>query len=170
MMIVVCFAGLTPNAPEAAALTTAANLTLEFGSRSGSWTALVLFVLLFGVLGWSVARAIRRRSRAGGVAHAVGPFLFIAPLLLVWTSSLGGFYTAETDGRILRLHSLLPGVRAEIMLKDIAVIEARPAHRGRWRMHVVSTTEKRYESATWHRDRVERSRAQLERWLHQTGR
>ena len=144
-----------------------AELTLEFGSRSGSWTALVMFALMFGVLGWSVARAVRRRSRetAGGVANAVGILLFVGPLLVIWTSSLGGFYTAQAGGRILRLHFLLPGARTDILLTEIVVVEARPAHRGRWRMLIVSATGQHHESATWHRDAVERSTAELKRWL-----
>ena len=151
-------------------MSTAAGLTLEFGSRSGSWTALALFVMMFGVLAWSVARAIRQRSRrrSSRAANVVGMSLFIGLLLLLWMSSLDGFYTAQTAGQVLRLHSLLPGVRTEIPLNEIALIEARPAHRGRWRLHVVSAAGKRYESATWHRNDVEQSSAQLKRWLHQT--
>ncbi|MGH9241348.1 MAG: hypothetical protein ACRD3G_25150 [Vicinamibacterales bacterium] len=151
-------------------LDTPASLTLEFGNRSGSWTALALFVVMFGLLGWSVTGAIRQRSRATSrtAARAIGTLLFVGPLLLLWTSSLGGFYVAETDGRILRLHSLLPGIRTEILLKEIALMQARPSHRGRWRLHLVSASGRRYESATWHRDAVEQSTARLKR-VHAAG-
>jgi hypothetical protein len=38
-------------------------MVLEFGSRSGSWFALCLFIAMFGGLGWGIAREFRRRSQ-----------------------------------------------------------------------------------------------------------
>lgn len=139
------------------------GVTLEFGSRSGSWAAVVLFTVLFAVLRWVAMREIARRSPASGagIARAVGLSLFVGPLALVWASSLGGFYMAEADTNVLRLHYLFPGTRTELPLTEIAAVEARPWYRGRWRLHVVSTGGDRYVSATWHRDSIEQSTERL---------
>jgi hypothetical protein len=141
-------------------------MTWEFGSRSGSWFALCLFAALFGVLGWGVSREIRRRSRTTPrLAHSLGFLLFLGPMWLVYASSLGGFYEAEVDGTVLRLRYLLPAVRSEIPLTEVRAIEPVPWYRGRWRLQVVATSERRYESATWQRTTISESAVQLRQAL-----
>jgi hypothetical protein len=44
---------------------------LQFGSRSGSWFALIFFAMMFGALGWAFAREIRVRH--AGTPHAARP-------------------------------------------------------------------------------------------------
>src|SRR5262245_66665548 len=81
------------------------SLVLHFGSRSGSWFALGLFVAMFGTLGWSVAREIRLRSKTSSrIAGALGLALLVGPVAMVYASSLSGVYEAEVGGGTLRLH------------------------------------------------------------------
>jgi len=147
-------------------------MTLEFGSRSGSWFAAVFFAIVFATLGWSVTREIRPRAgaTATGFAKAAGFALALGPFGLVWLTSLNGFYTAELDAHVLRLRSLIPLARTSIQLTDIAAVEARPWYRGRWRLHVVTTTGRRFVSATSDRNSVTESTSRLKRHLVNTPR
>jgi len=139
-------------------------LTFEFGSRSGSWFALVLFAVLFAILGWGVAREFRRRAAmAPLLARTFGAALFAGPLLLVYASSLGGFYDAELDGPALRMLFLLPATATETPLTDVTSAEPQPWYRGRWRLVIVASSGARYESATWHREQVLESAARIKR-------
>jgi hypothetical protein len=140
----------------------AGPLILEFGSRSGSWFALSLFTMIFAILGWGVAREVRRRSYGAAriAGRVLGLALFLGPVLLVYVSSLGGFYEAEVDGPTLRLHYLFPGDVSEIPLSDVSA-RARPWARGRWRLVVTTEAGVEYESATWHRASIEESLARL---------
>jgi hypothetical protein len=140
-------------------------LIWEFGSQSGTWFALCFFAVLFGVLGWSVSREIRRRAPgATRSAYGIGVVLSLGPMLLLYASSLGGFYVAEVEGPVLRLRYLLPAARLEIPLTDIAAVESIPWYRGRWRLEV-AVSGKRYESATSRRHAVSESAEGLKRVL-----
>ncbi len=136
---------------------------IDFGSRAGTWTALALFGLLFAVLGWAVARAIRQRSgpARGTLGRAMGMALFAGPVALIYWTSLGGFYTAFVDGAALRLQSLAPFISTTLPLADILSVTAQPWPRGRWRLVVLTNDETRYESATSSRDVVDRAAAEL---------
>jgi hypothetical protein len=85
-------------------------------------------------------------------------------MLLLYASSLGGFYVAEVEGPVLRLRYLLPAARLEIPLTDIAAVESIPWYRGRWRLEV-AVSGKRYESATSRRHAVSESAEGLKRVL-----
>lgn len=144
------------------------SVVLHFGSRSGSWFALGLFAAMFGTLGWGVAREIRLRSRAdSGMARALGLALLVGPVVMVYASSLSGFYEAQIDGNILRLHYLFPGVVSEMALADVVMARPIPAIRGRQRLQIVDRAGRQYESATWHRDSVAQSAARLKELLPQ---
>jgi hypothetical protein len=103
-----------------------------------------------------------RRRRSGGTALALGPFG------LIWLTSLNGFYTAELDTQVLRLRYLIPLAKTDVPLTDIAAVEASPWYRGRWRLHVVTTTGQRFESATWDRNAVSDAMSRLKRHLSET--
>ena len=141
-------------------------LILEFGSRSGSWFALCLFTTIFAILGWGIAREVRRRSDGARLMsrRVLGLALFLGPVVLIYASSLGGFYEAEVDGPILRLHYLFPASTVETPLSDVSA-RARPWARGRWRLVVATPSGAEYESATWHRASIEESLARLNKVL-----
>jgi hypothetical protein len=138
------------------------SLVLHFGSRGGSWFALGLFVAMFGTLGWSVAREIRLRSKtSSGMARALGLALLVGPVVMVYASSLSGFYEAQVDGATLRLHYLFPHLVAEIALADVVMARPIPAIRGRQRLQIIVRSGRQYESATWYRDSIAQSVARL---------
>jgi hypothetical protein len=99
--------------------------------------------------------------RTTGVARGLGLLLSLGPTVLVYASSLSGFYDAEVDGPVLRLRYLLPVIQSEIPLGEVSAIEPIPWYRGRWRLRVVAKSGERYESATWHRAAVSDSAVQL---------
>ena len=127
---------------------------LEFGSRSGSWFALGVFTLMFGVLGFAVARDVRLRSHGTrtGLGRLLGLSLFILPVSAIYVSMISGFYEAEIDGPIIRLRYFVPAVVAEL---PAAQASARivPAYRDRVRF-VIATPDASYESTPWPRQRV----------------
>jgi hypothetical protein len=147
---------------------TPGSVVLQCGSRSGSWFALGLFAAMFGALGWGVAREIRLRSKANsGIARVLGLALLIGPVMMVYASSLSGFYEAEVEGQTLRLHYLFPQVVTELALADVVTARPIPAIRGRQRLQIVDRGGRRYESATWHRDSIARSVARLKELVPQ---
>jgi hypothetical protein len=125
-------------------------MVLAFGSRSGSWFALCLFAAIFGVLGWGIAREIRRRSqgRHQRLGIIIGFAFFAAPVTAIYASSLSGFYEAVAVGRSLRLQYLPPRVVSEIALDSISDIRAVPAYKLSWRLIVTTSSGERYQSAT----------------------
>jgi hypothetical protein len=123
---------------------------LEFGSRSGSWFALCLFVAIFGGLGWGIAREIRLRSQGPRrwLGIVVGLAFLAGPISAVYASSLSGFYEAVVVGPSIRLYYLLPGIVSEIPLSSISDVRAVPWYRLRWRLIVTTSSGGKYESAT----------------------
>ena len=144
------------------------SVILHFGSRSGSWFALALFVAMFGTLGWGVAREIRLRSKTdSGLARVLGLALLVGPVVMVYASSLSGFYEAQVDGSTLRLHYLFPGVVSEVAVADVVMARPIPAIRGRLRLQIVDRSGRQYESATWYRASIAQSAARLKELLPQ---
>jgi hypothetical protein len=133
------------------------TLILEFGSRGGSWFALAFFSLIFGALGWAVAREVRRRSRGEQLtlARVLGAALFLGPVVLVYAGMLSGFYDAEVNGATIRLRYLFPGIASEVPAAQ-ASARIAPAYRDRVRL-VVSAGDRNYQSTPWPRDRVSES-------------
>jgi hypothetical protein len=141
-------------------------VVLQFGSRSGSWFALGLFAAMFGTLGWGVAREIRlRSSRDSGIARVLGLAVVVGPVVMVYASSLSGFYEAQIDGTMLRLHYLFPRVVTEIAIADVVIVRPVPAIRGRQRLQIVDRSGRQYESATWHPAAIAQSAAELKNLL-----
>jgi hypothetical protein len=134
------------------------QVTLVFGSRAGSWFALCLFAALFGSLAFAVSRELHRRPRPVRpvATTCVGVLLFLVPVLLIYATSLGGFYEADVDDRVLRLHYLL-GATSEVPLSEVKAVRTVPSYRGRWRLEITSASAKRYKSATWHQRPVAES-------------
>jgi hypothetical protein len=136
---------------------------LELGQRGGSYLALALFASMFAVLGYGVYRESFRRAFCGRQTAAVlGALLFAGPTVLVYGSSLNGFYEAEIRSDLLVLRYLHP-ISTQVRLVDIASIRSAPAFRGRWRLSIVDLRGNEYVSATWHRDAVEAAAARLQR-------
>jgi hypothetical protein len=127
---------------------------LEFGSRSGSWFALGIFTLMFGILGFAVAREVRLRSRGTrtGLGRLLGLFLFGLPVVSIYVTMIGGFYEAEIDGNTIRLRYLLPTVVTRLP-GAAASARIQPAYRDRVRL-VIATPDASYESTPWPRQRV----------------
>jgi hypothetical protein len=138
------------------------SMMLEFGSRTGSWFALGLFGAVFGALGLGVNRETQRRSPSisAWVARGLGLLLFLGPVSLIYVTSLGGFYEAQVDRQLLRLR-YLAGSTLEVPLAQISEVRAVPWYRGRWRLQVLESSGRRYESATWDRESVATSTARL---------
>jgi hypothetical protein len=136
---------------------------LEFGSRSGSFFALGLFGGIFAIIGWGVAWEIRKRSppKLRWRGPLAGGLLFLLPVILVYSTSLNGFYEAEVQGNELRLYYLMPICVDVLRLSEISDVEAEYAFRFRWRLHITTALGRRYESATWHRTEVHESARRL---------
>jgi hypothetical protein len=130
-------------------------LTFFFGSRSGSYAALAIFAAIFALVGGVAARELRRRGGSRRAAVFLGAALFWGPLLLIHLTSTGGFYEADLRNRSLTLRYLIWPAGADVPLARILRIEARPAFKGRWRLHLETTDGAEYESATSARAVVE---------------
>lgn len=130
---------------------------LEFGSRSGSWFALIFFSLMFGALGWAFAREIRIRTqgRRTPLGRTIGALVFAGPLAFIYLSMLSGFYELEFHGKSVRLYYLFPGVVSETPLPHSSA-KIVPVYKGRVRL-VLSTDYGIFESTPWYRDRVNES-------------
>jgi hypothetical protein len=140
-----------------------APVVLEFGSRSGSWFALGVFTLMFGVLGFAVAREVRLRTHGtrAALGRLLGLSLFVIPVSLIYVSMVGGFYEAEIAGNTIRLRYFVPNVVTEL---PAAIVSARlvPAYRDRVRL-VIAVPNGSYESTPWPRALVVDSLTRLRR-------
>lgn len=128
-------------------------MILEFGSRTGSLIALSIFGLAFCALGWTMGRNFRKPMHSISIAIVV----FIFPMVLIYKSSLGGFYEAELQDDRVYLHFLLSPFTRSLPLDGIREIDAIPAFKGRWRMEIRMLDGRQYESATWNRQAVRES-------------
>lgn len=137
------------------------DFTLSFGSRSGSWAALTLFGAIFAILGALITREMARRAPEAGarVRRVIGWAFFIAPVSLIWWTSLAGFYEAQVRDGNLQLRGLT-GLATTLPASSITSIRARPWYRGRWRL-VITAAGTDYESASWHRTEVQSAGAKL---------
>ena len=138
------------------------TIMVAFGSRSGSALALAMFLVLFGAVGLASARQLARRVPPTGMKWRSLVVLACAagPAALLYASSLSGFYDVEVSGDQWRLRYLLPSSVVTLAAEDVKAVEAVPAYRGTWTLHIV-TPDGRYQSATADRAAVTQARAQL---------
>jgi hypothetical protein len=136
-------------------------IVLEFGSRSGSGFALAVFTLMFGVLGFAVAREIRLRSHGARAAlgRVLGLSLFVIPVSLIYVSMIGGFYEAELNASAIRLRYFYRDVTVEVPRPGVSA-RIVPAYRDRVRL-VLTAGDRTYESTPWPRASVDESLARL---------
>jgi len=136
-------------------------VTFVFGSRSGSYVALALFGTMFALLGGTAAWEIRHRGGSWRTALVVGGALFLGPVALIHVSSTGGFYEAELGSASVAVRYLLWPGATEVPLGSLERIEALPAFKSRWRLHLVTRDGSEYESATSARSVVETAASRL---------
>ena len=132
------------------------SAVFEFGSRLGSWLALGFFTLIFSMIGAAVGRTIRARR----TARAAGALIVAVPLALIYWTSIAGFYELELNRGAAVLRHLHPGTE-RIPLGEIASVQAMPAFKGRWRLRIVRTDGRQYDSATAGRAAVEAAARKL---------
>lgn len=136
-------------------------MLLEFGSRSGSLFALILFGAVFAALGWAVGRQMRHP----GLAVLTGLLVFGFPVALIYVSSLGGFYEARAREEEVGLHFLLSPFIKTLPREDIREVRAVHAFRLRWRLEIITRDGRRHKSATWNRIEVKEAAERLHQWL-----
>lgn len=136
-------------------------MVLQFGSRTGSYLALVLFCLVFMVVSIAIARIAARSARLQrGAAWLFGSLVFGALIATLYYSSLSGFYEAEIRSDRLVL-SYLSKTTVEIDLDQIASVRTAPAFKNTWRLYVVNQLGVEYASATAQREVVETAALKL---------
>ena len=113
---------------------------LLVGSRIGAMIALCFFALASGGVAWALARALRNRGRSPQVVLWTALAVFGIPVALVYATSLNGFYEAEARASGLTLTHLLPSLRTYVDRAAVTGVDARPAYRGTWRVHIVLTS------------------------------
>jgi hypothetical protein len=139
------------------------DLVLHVGSRGGGYAALLFFSVIFATLG-GVAAWEYHKQRLGGRGPAVlaGLAVFLGPLMLVYYSSLNGFYEAQLSPTHLELRYLPPFSRERVAWSEISRAEVRPAYRGSWRVHLILASGGELESATSNRDSIESATRRLQ--------
>jgi hypothetical protein len=139
------------------------SFVLEFGSRAGSWMALAFFAAVFGGAGYAVARALSRARADVGArwARAAGASVFAGPVVLVYVTSVAGFYDLELRQDVLRLRGLIRST-SEVPLGNVAAVRPVPFHRGTWRLEIHETSGRRHQSATSTRIDVTAAAARLQ--------
>jgi hypothetical protein len=139
------------------------DLVLHVGSRGGGYAALLFFSVIFATLGGVVAWEYRKQRPGGpGPAVLAGVAVFLGPLMLVYYSSLNGFYEAELSPTHLELRYLPPFSGERVAWSEISRAEARPVYRGSWRVHLVLASGGELESAASNRDSIEAATRRLQ--------
>ena len=113
---------------------------LLVGSRSSAMLALCFFALVFGGVAWALWRAMLNRGRSPKVALWTSIAVVTVPMALVYASSFNGFYEAEARASGVTLTQLLPSLRTYVDRAAVTRVDARPAYRGTWRVHIVLTS------------------------------
>lgn len=137
---------------------------ISLGSQ-GSTFAVVFFGTLFVVLGVAVGLAMHRSGRSRVTSWIVGFFLFLGPFGLVNATSFNGFRTIQLLDDRARLSYAIPGLHDDVPWASISKVEARPAHKLLWRVHVHTDDGDRYESVTLSQDSAREAVARLREHL-----
>jgi hypothetical protein len=153
-------------------------MTFDFGSVSGSTFALVFFLLICGTMGVLIyallahprfrrveARQLGKSFRS--VAMLFGGGIGLALFLLVYFTSINGFYRLKVDGEEIRLHYILPSRTYTLSRDEITELERAYGNRSSWRLRIRTRNGKHYESAQAGAREVDAAREQLEPLLRQ---
>jgi hypothetical protein len=82
--------------------------------------------------------------------------VFLVPVTLLWMTTVNGFYTVEAATDHLRLR-YLSGITTELAFSDVAFVSEEPWYKGRWRLVIIDSAGRRYESATSDRAAIDRA-------------
>jgi hypothetical protein len=134
-------------------------LIIPVSSRTGALVAIAFFAVIFGTLGFLVARRLARGG-GGAAAHVTGLSLFAAPMVLLYATSLAGFYDVELGTHAWRLRPLVPALGVSVPAASIRRVEQIPAYRGTWRLRILAD-DGVHLSASARRDVADAARARL---------
>lgn len=137
---------------------------LVFGSRSGTWVALLLVAAIFGAVAAVVLQRLgqtkdRKRRQRRQTCAAIG---VAVPLVLVYVGAFRGFHelVVTHDGR-LSLRYLLPVENVELFETEVTSARPEPWYRGQWRLSITTVSGRTYESAPSARAGVQAAAARL---------
>jgi hypothetical protein len=124
-------------------------------NRAGSATALVLFGTLFLVLVWGVVREMRTRSAmSAGAGFVFGTLGFGALIVLLYASSLNGFYEVHVADDEVKLRYLFPQLSTTIPIATVAQVSAVPSYKSLWRLRIQVNSGRVFESTRSNRNAV----------------
>jgi hypothetical protein len=145
-------------------VTVAAAPVLVFGSRPGTWIALLLVAAIFGAVAAVALRTLgpakdgKRRLRSQSWA-AIG---VAVPLVLVYVAAFRGFHEIVLgDGGRLHLRYLLPFEHVELFETEVTAARPEPWYRGQWRLTITTVSGRTYESAPSARPVIQAAAARL---------
>ncbi|HNY67030.1 MAG TPA: hypothetical protein PKM41_16505 [Deltaproteobacteria bacterium] len=131
------------------------DLMIVVGSRSGALFALLFFGSLFGMLGWTLVREALRRGVSPAGARLLGVLSSVLPVLLIWFTSLSGFYGLTVSRDRVTLSYLAPFLTKTLPSSQVRQAEALTAFKLRWRVHLVLASGEEHESALTDRETAE---------------
>jgi hypothetical protein len=131
-------------------VTVAAVPVLVFGSRPGTWIALLLVAAILGAVAAVALRTLgpakdrKRRLRSRSWA-AIG---VAVPLVLVYVAAFRGFHEIVLgEAGHLHLRYLLPFEHVELFETEITSARPEPWYRGQWRLAITTVSGRTYASA-----------------------
>ena len=145
-------------------MTLATPSLFAFGSRSGSWIALLLIAASFGAIAAVAIRALgqskdRKRRQRQQTWAAIG---VAVPLVLVYVAAFRGFHEIVVTGAgRLSLRYLLPIENVELFETEVTAGRPEPWYRGQWRLAITTVSGRTYESAPSGREAVQAAAARL---------
>jgi hypothetical protein len=148
------------------------SASFEFGSVSGSAVGMLVFFFICGTAGFVIYVLLRHprfrrvEARQAGKtsripAMMIGGGIGIGLFLLVYFTSINGFYTLSVEGEALRLHYALPSRTYTLPRANIANIDRVAGNRSAWRLRIETRDGSRYLSAQDTAADVDRARQAL---------
>jgi hypothetical protein len=138
---------------------------LTFGSRGGTWIALLLIAAVLGVVAAVALRTIgqttnRKRRQRHQTWAAIG---VAVPLVLIYVGAFRGFHEiVVTDAGRLSLRYLVPFENVELFETEVTRARPEPWYRGQWRLEITTVSGRTYESAPSTRAAIQAAAARLE--------